>query len=235
MLYENIHPSPENVPDVEEVIWPDGPSSEFKNRFMVFFLEHLSKKYKKPFTWKYFATCHGKGVVDGIGGRAKSIVCNNVMSKSPNAPIVQNASEFAKLASTLMSKTKVLLKLEDSIERDDKAWSWSNASVIHGIRDKHVIKSSPTRQTIVLDNAMDTICYKVDDWVLVTYDGTLYPGMVTNVIQGEYEITVMIKSGLNTWKWPKKEDKILYSASDITRKIGPPEVKSSRGHFTFNF
>ena len=31
---------------------------------------------------KYFATSHGKGVVDGIGGRAKSIVRRKVMSKT---------------------------------------------------------------------------------------------------------------------------------------------------------
>lgn len=123
--------------------------------------------------------------------------------------------------------------MDESIERNDKAWS--NANAIHGIREKHVVKSFPTGQTILLDNAMEQCCYKVDDWVLVTYDDKIYPGTITNVIQEEYLITVMMKSGLNTWKWPQKEDKLLYSVTDIIRKIDPPEVKNSRGHFTFNF
>jgi len=49
-----------NMQNVEEVIWTDGPSSEFKNRFMAALLKELSGKYNKTFTWKYFATSHGK-------------------------------------------------------------------------------------------------------------------------------------------------------------------------------
>ena len=33
-----------------------------------------SVRSKKVFSWKYFATSHGKGVVDGIGGKAKALV-----------------------------------------------------------------------------------------------------------------------------------------------------------------
>ena len=37
---------------------------------------------KTPFTWKYFANSHRKGIVDGIGGRPKSLVQQKVMWKS---------------------------------------------------------------------------------------------------------------------------------------------------------
>ena len=43
-----------------EIIWTDGPASEFKNRYMVHLLELLGKKYKKDFSWKYSATSHEK-------------------------------------------------------------------------------------------------------------------------------------------------------------------------------
>ena len=82
-LFENDGHGP-----LHETIWSDGPSSEFKNRFMVYLLQHLSRKYNKPFTWKYFATSHGKGVVDGVGGRAKSIVRMAMMSKGSESPVV---------------------------------------------------------------------------------------------------------------------------------------------------
>ena len=64
-MYENWIKSNE---DVEEIIWSDGPTSEFKNRYMKTLLSMLSEKYNKPFTWKFSATSHGKGVVDGVGG-----------------------------------------------------------------------------------------------------------------------------------------------------------------------
>ena len=45
-------------------------------------LHHVSKQHSAKFTWDYFATGHGKGVVDGIGGEAKSMVQQQVLSKN---------------------------------------------------------------------------------------------------------------------------------------------------------
>lgn len=102
-LFENeLKPNSTEMKSVKDVIWMDGPSSEFKNQYTASFLKELSEKYNKPFLWKYFATSHGKGVVDGIGGRAKSIVCSAIMSKGRSAALVQNASDFYEVAAKLM-------------------------------------------------------------------------------------------------------------------------------------
>ena len=76
------------VTEAIEDIWSDRPTSKFKNKFMVKFLQPLSQKYNQQFSWKYFATSHGKGIVDGIGRRAKSLVCSKVMSRSMSSSIV---------------------------------------------------------------------------------------------------------------------------------------------------
>ena len=74
-LYKNyIMNSDDSHDDIEEIIWTNGPSSEFKNKYCVEIIRRLAEKYNKPFTWKYFATSHGKSVVDGVGGNCKSIV-----------------------------------------------------------------------------------------------------------------------------------------------------------------
>ena len=62
---------------------------------MVALLKQLAERFNKRFTWKYFATSHGKGVVDGIGRQAKSIVRNGVLSKGRAAAIVQSSKDFA--------------------------------------------------------------------------------------------------------------------------------------------
>lgn len=137
-LYENeLLAVPEMWDDVEEVIWTDGPSSEFKNRYMVYLCQQLSLQFKKPFTWKYFATSHGKGIVDGVGGRIKSIVRTSVMSKKKDAPIVQNAKEFADVAKKLMKNTKIHLILDSEISRDDSVWI--KAKKVDGISKAHVV------------------------------------------------------------------------------------------------
>ena len=73
----NNHFDPGAVHD----IWSDGPSSEFKNKFMVKFLQSHSQKHKRYFSWKYFTTSHGNGVVNGIDDKVKALVCAKVMRK----------------------------------------------------------------------------------------------------------------------------------------------------------
>ena len=46
-LYEKCLIPDESRPVAEEVIWTDGPSSEFKNKFMMKLLQSLATKYKR--------------------------------------------------------------------------------------------------------------------------------------------------------------------------------------------
>ena len=49
-------------------LWSDGTSSRFKNRFMARFMEMSEEKHASNISWNFFATSHGKGAVDGVGG-----------------------------------------------------------------------------------------------------------------------------------------------------------------------
>ena len=100
----------------EEIIWSDGSSSEFKNQFMCFLVQKLSSTYKKKFTWKFSASSHGKGAVDGVGGRVKSNVHTKIMSLGRDWIIFQDARSFCQLASTLCDKTTVIHVMADEID-----------------------------------------------------------------------------------------------------------------------
>ncbi|XP_073537000.1 uncharacterized protein [Phyllobates terribilis] len=238
-LYDIVEPKPDAIPDIDEVIWSDGPSSEFKNRFMTEFLEELGFKNRKPFAWKYFATAHGKGIVDGVGGQAKSLVRSHVMSKSASAPIVHNASDFSKLVKELMPKTRVLLINDQDISRDRNCKSVP----IPGIKSMHILKASPNKCLLAFKNALSpgvemnaasSACYKTGDWVIVKYDGKLYPGEITGRVENEYEISIMVQAGKTTyWKWPVKADKLLYSVGQILKKTTTPVLVNSRGQYKF--
>ena len=106
MLYNDYIPSNEHV--TTEVIWSDGPSSEFKNQYMCFLIQELSKKHGKPFIWKFSATSHGKGVVDGVGGKVKSSVHKKTMSLGKDRPIVQDSKRSANLANKLSESTSII-------------------------------------------------------------------------------------------------------------------------------
>ena len=55
-------------------VFSDEPTSQFKNRYMMNFY-HKLRSEDMNFTWYFFAMSRGKGVVDGIGGTIKRIVC----------------------------------------------------------------------------------------------------------------------------------------------------------------
>ena len=78
------------------VLYSDGPS-EFKNKFLQRILLDIGKRLKINVSWKFFATSHGKGVVDGIGGSAKACVRARIMSKDEKV-VVQKLfiSDFVK-------------------------------------------------------------------------------------------------------------------------------------------
>lgn len=73
-------------------IWSDGPSKQFKNKFIAAALPVVQTKFKLKTEWNYFASSHSKGPVDGIRGTLKRQVREKVMTGEVE---VRNAIEFA--------------------------------------------------------------------------------------------------------------------------------------------
>ena len=131
--------------DKELIIWSDGPSSEFKNQFMARLVHILAERLGRKVTWKYFATSHGKGVVDGLSGKAKSTVRVLVMGCGPNAPVVQTAWEFFQVVQTRMKTKFFFISREDVLNHvvsRDLDWRVGGVA-IEGITFCHVIESIP--------------------------------------------------------------------------------------------
>lgn len=232
------------------VIYSDGPSSEFKNKYIVCLMMFLRKKFNVNITWKYFATSHGKGVVDGIGGRAKSLV--RQLSQAQNDKyVVQSSYEFYKAASSVMKSTEVLHISQDEINetlRLENPWD-SVVDIGVGIQKTHVIKCNLDGNILLYkDNLSTSPLIKIQtegespglsieeleigDWCLVKYDEEIYPGEVTEKTSSEVKVNVMVKSG-KYWKWPNSKDEVYYTMDKVIKKLSRPEVVNSRGHFKF--
>ena len=234
-LYERILIDvPKASPQVPDVIFSDGPSSEFKNKYAMKLLATLAETISGTFAWKYFATSHG--VVDGVGGRAKSIVRQKVISKSEDV-IVQNSVDFALLVAQLMPATTVIHVSQADIDcAITTAKPWDDVVAIAGIRQMHAAEYSwaenllrlwhtsderePSIEMQLRPDGSETASFsstvssvlpntiKVGDWCVVRYDGAQYLGEVTTVIGDEYEVSVMVRTG-NLWKWPCASDSVL--------------------------
>ena len=67
----------------------------------------------REITWNFFATSHGKGPVDGIGGMANRVVSREVISGRASVDLAQ---EFATVATYNCKETKILHIGKDEIE-----------------------------------------------------------------------------------------------------------------------
>ena len=97
---KKIHP---NV--TKAYIFSDGPSSQFKNKYIVNFLHKLNQTIH--IQWNFLATSHGKGVVDGVGGTIKRLVWKALIARK--AAVVVDAKTFYLVAKQLQSSVNVSL------------------------------------------------------------------------------------------------------------------------------
>ncbi|XP_062862381.1 uncharacterized protein LOC134324457 [Trichomycterus rosablanca] len=83
------------------------------------------------------------------------------------------------------------------------------------------------------DNAESTI--EVGQWVLVEYDAELFPGTVTQIVDGQYEVDTMSCAGENRFFVPSIRfpgERVWYYRNDIRDIIPEPlPVTSSARHF----
>ena len=130
------------IGDFREVVFSsDGAASHFKQKYIFANLTYQDKNI----SWNFFATSHGKGAVDGIGGQLKRLVKKQAMSGSIT---VDNSLDFVNAAAKNSNKTVVIHaskeEIESSIDYLDCSWEG--------------IKSIPQTQTIhqikVIDNGV---------------------------------------------------------------------------------
>nr|XP_023691643.1 uncharacterized protein LOC111856150 [Paramormyrops kingsleyae] len=197
-------------------VWSDGPALQFKNRFIAAVLEPLQAKHHVEITWIFFATCHGKGPVDGIGGGVKRLVWNGIRCRKY---IVNNASTFTEAAAS--SNVRVLEIKPSEIEAINESLCleqvFKNAPAIAGISDIHCMKmvdgniatflltSDMSDQNNEMQEPGASQVPVVGEWWAVSYEGEIFPVKVQKIEKGEYQVKVMVAAGKN-WKWPNTPD-----------------------------
>ena len=128
-------------------VFSDGPSSQFKNKFVASFLSGLKARTGLNVKWHYFATSHGKGAVDGIGGTVKRSVWTLVSTRKVS--VVDNAEDFAKAAREHGNlSTKIIFISEKQINSEYSKSTFDTAPTVPGISKAHCLE--PTASGMVL-------------------------------------------------------------------------------------
>lgn len=146
----------QTYPDIANVsVFSDGTSAQFKNRYMFSCLHMLEQNFKIKLTWNFFATSHGKGVVDGIGGTIKRSVWNYV--KSTPHIIVNTANEFARVAAEKNPNVMVAFVTKDEVNKKvmEVESLWSSAIAVPDTHSVHCVSLTNNNNYIVVGDTSD--------------------------------------------------------------------------------
>lgn len=72
---------------------------------------------------------------------------------------------------------------------------------------------------------------KIEEYVIVQYEGEKFPGVIKKLKTGSALVSVMALSGINRWKWPSPPDELWYYRDDIIEKIEKPKPVTNRNNF----
>lgn len=256
-------------PDINTInIFSDGATSQFKQRYNFSTLHLLENQFQVQIKWHFFATSHGKGVVDGIGGSVKRSVWRSVKA---GKSAVASAKQFASVAEDRNPNVKIIFidKSEVGKAKETLECLWRNALPIPNCQSVHFIQPYGESHIFVGEISSEKVLKKVlvncsenseaeaeieneqeqmpaqkismknlkeDDWVLVKYYESTFPGIVIKVWEEEAEVSVMHLSSTGSYyKWPTPSDQIIYKSKYILKKICPPTVIGTRGQFKFSF
>lgn len=123
-------------PSVSEIVmFSDGSAAQFKNRFLFSNLFWFKKEFELDnFEWNFFATSHGKGPVDGLGGALKRSVRRGVLSRKFS---VADAQTFANACKGSTAKIIVVSPAEIEGQKAFLDQRWILVGGLKGTQQVH--------------------------------------------------------------------------------------------------
>lgn len=90
--------------------------------------------------WHFFATSHGKGAVDGVGGSVKRAVFSAIMTRRHH---VTNAEEYAECAKKVMKNVTILYVPNEDIQakKPELDAIWNSVTAVPGTQRVHCVRT----------------------------------------------------------------------------------------------
>ena len=71
----------------------------------------------------------------------------------------------------------------------------------------------------VEDDILTAADLSLEDWVIVMYEGSKFPGVVKNFTENGVVVNAMSKNAGVGWSWPKHVDQLEYNYNDVVAKL----------------
>ncbi|GBO40968.1 hypothetical protein AVEN_170674-1 [Araneus ventricosus] len=218
------------VPQIKYVkYFSDGSSAQYKNLKNFINFCHHEKDHGVKSEWHFFASCHGKGVCDGIGGTIKCMATKASLQRQYKDQIL-NASDLYKFTKDSIKGIKTFFVEKSEIEI-------SHCQLAARVSD------STTTFIATLRSKTIPLTFQNEQYVACTYGINWWIGKIVECYDeyNDYKIMFMHPHGPSaSYTWPKFLDvcwipyehimKIVFSPSTNTRrtyKITPEENNCS--------
>ena len=138
-------------PNIELVdVFSDGPTSQFKQRYLFSNLHSWEQEHDVTIRWNFFATSHGKGVVDGIGGTVKRAVWRHIRTERSH---ITTPDEYATLAKDLCPNVEVKFVPKSDIDQQTTFLNakWDRVLAVPRTLSVHCVQASGADYVKVAD------------------------------------------------------------------------------------
>lgn len=136
----------QTCPELKSVaFFSDGAASQFEQRFLFESLTYFDDVYGIESSWSFFATSHGKGSVDGIGGLIK----HQVFTACKTGAFILYAQSFATEAKKHTTKSKVMYVPATEVEarKENLDARWTDVRTLPNTHSTHCVV--PVRKHVV--------------------------------------------------------------------------------------
>jgi len=235
-----------NSPPQKIVYFSDGSAAQYKNRKNFINLCYHKTDFRIDAEWHFFATSHGKGPCDGLGGTVKRLAARASLQRtydhqimtphqlyewaSDNIPTIHFkfcTSEDYKRAETFLQ------------ERFQKSRTIPGTQKLHcfvpltenSLRTKLYSNSSIQKEERVALIETDGLrMEEINGFVAVAYDEMWWIGCVLDVDENDRNVKIDLlypHGPSQSFKYPPKHNTIVANCSDVLTKV---DLRTVTGH-----
>ncbi|XP_063241124.1 uncharacterized protein LOC134541539 [Bacillus rossius redtenbacheri] len=152
-------------------IFSDNCASQFKNKYTLSNICYTESDYGVNTEWNFFASSHGKGAVDGIGGTVKRFVWIGVKAKRIQVATAKDFHDY--IDKNLKGITSVYISKEQVVQTSESSQlydRWQCVLPIPNIQSCHHFRVYDQKNLLIAKTAKSemektSICYVDEDLV----------------------------------------------------------------------
>ena len=227
------------------IYFSDGCATQYKNCKAFLILCYHKKDFSLDADWNFFATSHGKGPCDGLGGTVKRLVARASLQR-PTADQILTPVAFYDFCCEKISNIEFGFATVGDHEEEEKLLKLrlDPAQTITGTRKFHQfipldnsklavkrfsLDLNSHTKSVVKGNQSDIRIDDVAGYITVHYDGHWYVGYVKEVDEVEEAATIQFlhpHGPSPSFVYPRRDDILIVGIQDILTLV---TVNTSNG------